>query len=92
MSEHREHLLPGTEDISCRGSPTVGLHADMRQRIYRWPRSSRARPSRQIPARHPRGHALSGRATAGGKVAVAGVPTVVAGGRRQPFVHALDDQ
>ena len=30
-----------TEDISCRGAPIVGLHADMRQRIYRWPRWSR---------------------------------------------------
>ena len=35
MSEHREHLLPDTEDIYCRGALTVGLHADMRQRFYR---------------------------------------------------------
>ena len=34
MSEHREHLLPDTEDISCRGALIVGLHAGMRQRIY----------------------------------------------------------
>jgi hypothetical protein len=35
ISEHRGHLLPDAEDISCRGAPTVGLHAEMRQRIYR---------------------------------------------------------
>jgi hypothetical protein len=34
MSEHREHLLPDTEDISCRGALIVGLHAGLRQRIY----------------------------------------------------------
>src|SRR5438105_4625723 len=43
MSEHREHLLPDTEDISCRGAPIVGLHAGMRQRIYRRPRSAQGR-------------------------------------------------
>ena len=41
----------------------------MRQRIYQLPRSSRARRSRQVAARHARGDALSGRAAAGGKVA-----------------------
>jgi hypothetical protein len=34
MSEHREDLLPDTEDISCRGAPIVGLRAGLRQRIY----------------------------------------------------------
>jgi len=44
MSEHREHLLPDTEDISCRGALIVGLHADMRQRIY-------LRPVQAVPGR-----------------------------------------
>ena len=35
MSEHRGHLLPDTEDISCRGGPIVELRPGMRQRIYR---------------------------------------------------------
>jgi hypothetical protein len=35
MSEHREHLLPDAEDISCRGAPIVGPRAGLRQRIYR---------------------------------------------------------
>jgi hypothetical protein len=35
ISEHRGHLLPDAEDVSCRGAPTVGPHAEMRQRIYR---------------------------------------------------------
>ena len=35
MSEHREYLLPDTEDMSCRGAAIVGLHAGWRQRIYR---------------------------------------------------------
>jgi hypothetical protein len=36
MSEHRGHLLPDTEDISCRGGLIVGLRTGVRQRIYRW--------------------------------------------------------
>jgi hypothetical protein len=52
MSEHREHLLPDTADIFLpRGAATVGLHADRRQRIYRWPRSSRACRLRRVAAR-----------------------------------------
>jgi hypothetical protein len=30
----QDWLRPDTEDISCRGALIVGLHADMRQRIY----------------------------------------------------------
>ena len=32
MSEHRGHLLPDAEDISCRGGLIVGLRTGMRQR------------------------------------------------------------
>jgi hypothetical protein len=51
-SRYRGHFLP-------RGAATLGLHADWRQRIYRWPRSSRAPLSRQVAARRARGEARS---------------------------------
>jgi SAM-dependent methyltransferase len=57
MSEHREHLLPDTEDISCRGALTVRLHADMRQRIYRSPDRRIRGYGREVPDAifaHPR--------------------------------------
>src|SRR5580692_12806550 len=57
MSEHRGHLLPDTEDISCRAAATVGLHAERRQRIYLWPRSSGARRSGHVAVRRTRGEA-----------------------------------
>jgi hypothetical protein len=43
MSEHRGHLLPCPEEISCRGAASLGLRADPRQRIYRRPRSGQCR-------------------------------------------------
>ncbi len=44
MSEHREHLLPDTEDVPCRGAAIVEPNVGMRQRIYRRARSIRAHP------------------------------------------------
>jgi hypothetical protein len=35
ISKHREHLLPDTEDVPCRGAAIVEPNAGMRQRIYR---------------------------------------------------------
>ena len=61
-SWYRGHFLP-------RGAATVGLNADRRQRIYRWPRSSRAPRSRQVAARHTRGEARA----ASTRAALAGV-------------------
>jgi hypothetical protein len=57
IGEHREHLLPYTEDISCRGPPSVGRDGRLRQRIY-WPRRPRIGsrggrwPDRSFAPRH----------------------------------------
>jgi hypothetical protein len=48
MSEHREYLLPDTEDISCRGAAIVGRRGDMRQRIYRGWRGYCLGPRRNV--------------------------------------------
>jgi hypothetical protein len=48
ISEHREHLLPYTGDVPCRGAVIVDPNAGMRQRIYQRTRSTRAvRPQHQ---------------------------------------------
>ena len=79
MSEHRGHLLPDTEDISCRGGPIVELRPGMRQRIYRCRDRDVLAGHARLPSGTLRGDALSGWAAAGGKVAGARVPTALAG-------------
>ena len=92
ISEHREHLLPDTEDISCRGAPIVGRHVGMRQCIYRGPRSSRTRRSLQV-CRQGRSRRRVGRSGGRRRQSSRGRDSGgLSGGDRQPFVHALGDQ
>jgi hypothetical protein len=62
MSEHREHLLPDTEDVPCRGAAIVEPNIGMRQRIYRRARSIRAHPPVKSGCRRARSrrHVLPG--------------------------------
>jgi len=48
MSEHREHLLPDTEDVPCRGAAIVDPDAGMRQRIYRRGTINTCAPAGQV--------------------------------------------